>query len=540
LDYYWGISLSRALTIAIKSTGAFKLMTSGRVQGPTLKIIVEKEKEIKKFKPEPYWEINLESIKPDLLAKHKDGKIFDKKKVDTILKNTKDKPAKIADITEREVRKAAPNPFNLTSLQTEAYSIFGISPKETLSIAQDLYTKGMISYPRTSSQKLPHVLGLKNIIQKLQKNKEYAMLCAKLLSLENLEPNEGKKTDSAHPAIYATGEKTRVSEKQNKIYDLIVKRFLATFADEAVRKTVTVSIDVNKEIFLAKGTTTIKKGWHEFYEPYIRLKEEELPPLKKDQEIKDPKISKENKETTPPNRYTQASIIKQMETLNIGTKATRAAILDALYQRNYITDNSVTATILGVETVNSLEKYCPEILDTDLTRHFEEEMEQIQNGEKKQEEVLDEAKKTLTKILNTFRKHEKEIGAVLIKASRETEYTLNTIAECPKCQNGVIQIRIGKFGKFVACNKYPDCKTTFSLPNNALIRTSMIKCKECGFHTVLAIRAAKRPFNYCLNPECPPKVEWRKQQEAKKLEAGTRGKKKRTKKVVKEKKTLRK
>ncbi|MDP3916758.1 MAG: DNA topoisomerase I [Nanoarchaeota archaeon] len=535
LDYFWGISLSRALTLAIKSTGAFKLMTSGRVQGPTLKVIVDKEKEIAKFKPEPYWEILLEGTAngSQINANHKEGKIFDKKRAEEIIKKTKDKKATITSVTAKEVNKAAPNPFNLTNLQTEAYSLFGITPKDTLSIAQDLYSSGYISYPRTSSQKLPPALGYKKIIEKLSKQKEYSELCKKLLSKKSLKPNEGKKTDSAHPAIFATGEKGRMTDKQKRIYDLIVRRFLATFGEDAVRKTVTAEIDVNSEIFFAKGTTTIKKGWHEYYGPHVRLKEEELPPLKESQEIKNPKIKREDKQTTPPNRYSQASIIKQMENLNIGTKATRSAILDALYQRSYITDNSITATLLGMETVNSLEKYCPEILDTDLTRHFEEEMDQIQEGKKKQGEVLEEAKETLIKISNHFRKHEKEIGEVLIKASRETEYKLNTIAECPKCKKGVIQIRNGRFGKFVACNQYPECKTTFSLPSNSLIKTSDVKCKECGFYTVLAIRAAKRPFNYCLNPECPPKVEWKKQQEAKKLEAGILPKKTAKKRIKK-------
>ncbi len=520
LDYFWGISLSRALTLAIKSTGSFKLMTSGRVQGPTLKVIVEKEKEIAKFVSEPYWEINLESVTngSQIKAKHKEDKIFDKKRVNEILKKTKDKPATITKISSKEFKQSPPNPFNLTNLQTEAYSLFGITPKEALSIAQDLYTAGYISYPRTSSQKLPSVLGLKKIIEKLKKQKEYTELCSKLLALPSLKPNEGPKTDPAHPAMYATGEKGRMTDRHKKIYDLIVRRFLATFGEEAIRKTVTAEIDVNAETFLARGTTTIKKGWHEFYAPYVRLKEEELPPLKESQELKNPNIFKEDKQTAPPKRYSPASIIKEMEDLNIGTKSTRAAILDSLYQRNYIIENSIEATKLGMETVNALEKHCPQILDVAMTKHFEEEMEEITEQKKTQKEVLDEAKETLIKISENFRKHEKEIGEVLIKATRETEYEINTIGECPKCKKGVIQMRVGRFGRFVACNQYPDCKTTYSLPANSLIKKNDVPCKECGFYTVTAIRSGRRPFIYCLNHDCPPKVAWRKEQEKKKTE----------------------
>lgn len=539
LDYFWGISLSRALTLAIKATGSFKLMTSGRVQGPTLKIIVDKEKEIAKFKSDPYWEINLDGkVKSHVItAKHKDGKIFDKKRVDDILKKTKNEKAIINAMKESERVSEAPHPFNLTNLQTEAYSLFGFSPKKTLSLAQDIYTAGYISYPRTSSQKLPASIDYKKILTKLSKQKDYKDLCNKLLST-TLKPNEGKKSDPAHPAIYVTGEKGRISADQKKVYDLIVRRFLSTFAENALRKTVTAEIKVDGEIFLAKGTTTVKKGWHEFYGPHVRLKEEILPPLKEKDELKDPKITKEDKETQPPKRYTPASILKEMDKLNIGTKATRASILDALYLRNYIVDNSITATKLGMETIKALNKFCPEITDTDLTRHFEEEMEQIMEGAKKKDDVLEEAKDKLVETLDHFREHEKDIGEVLIKATRETEYKINTIADCPKCKKGVIQIRTGKFGKFVACDQYPDCENTYSLPANSLIRANGGTCKECGFHTVLAIRGGKRPFNYCLNKDCPPKVEWRKAREAKLAEKGTKKTtKKRTKKPTKKRTT---
>ncbi len=536
LDYFWGISLSRALTLAVKATGSFKLMTSGRVQGPTLKIIVDKEKEIAKFIPVPYSEMSLDGKVNTyaITAMHKEGKIFDKKRADEILEKTQGQKAVIDKMKESERVSDAPHPFNLTNLQTEAYSLFGYSPKRTLSLAQDIYTAGYISYPRTSSQKLPASIDYVKILTKLSKQKDYKELCNKLLSLDSLKPNDGKKSDTAHPAIYVTGEKGRISADQNKIYDLIVRRFLATFAENAIRKTITAEIKVNEEIFLAKGTTTVKKGWHEFYGPHVRLTETILPPLKVNDELISPKIIKVDKETSPPKRYTPASILKEMDKLNIGTKATRASILDALYLRNYIVDNSITATKLGMETVNALTKYCPEITDTVLTRHFEEEMEQIMEGKKKKDEVLDEAKEQLTNTLNHFREHEKDIGELLIKATRETEYIINTIADCPKCKKGVIQIRTGRFGKFVACDKYPDCANTYSLPANSLIRANGGICKECGFHTVLAIRGGKRPFNYCLSKECPPKVAWRKAREAKLAEKGTiKTVKKTTKKTTK-------
>ena len=327
-----------------------------------------------------------------------------------------------------------------------------------------------------------------------------------------LQPNEGKKSDPAHPAIYPTGEIPKKTESKNKqLYDLIIRRFLATFAEPSLRQTMTIEIDVNKEIFIAQGTLTLKPGWHEFYGIYARLKEEELPEVKKDEKIKVKKIVLHAKETQPPKRYTPASIIRELEKRNLGTKATRAAILDALYQRHYLLEKSITVTGLGMKIVETLEKYCPEILDEQLTRHFEEEMEQIQNKKKKEEEILEEAKKVLTKILKQFKENETKIGKELSKATKETRDQANLVGKCPNCK-GNLRITYSKknHSYFIACDQYPKCKTTFSVPKYALIKSTQKQC-ECGLPIVLVIRRGKRPFEFCINKDCPKKAEWAKQ-----------------------------
>src|SRR3989344_7465032 len=164
LDFFYGISLSRALTLSIKKAGSFKLMSIGRVQGPTLDILAKKELEIKKFKPEPFWEIEL--ITDKLSAFHKRGQIKDKKEAQEILKKTNNKPAIIESIKKTKKIQKPPYPFDLTSLQLESYKKLGFTPKQTLQLAQNLYIKGFISYPRTSSQKLPLSLGYKKILDK--------------------------------------------------------------------------------------------------------------------------------------------------------------------------------------------------------------------------------------------------------------------------------------------------------------------------------------------------------------------------------------
>ncbi|MBI2647701.1 DNA topoisomerase I, partial [Candidatus Woesearchaeota archaeon] len=512
LDWVNGINYSRALTSAIKSIGAFKVMSTGRVQGPALKIIVDREREIKGFKPIPYWQIQLigeynNNEINEIIAWHKEDKFWEKEKADIVIKKTKNqKEAKVNNVERKQYNQAQPFPFDLTTLQLEAYRCFNISPKETLDIAQELYTSGFISYPRTSSQQLPAAIGYAKVLNDLMKQARYSDLAKGLLGRSKLLPNNGKKTDPAHPAIFPTGIMPNgMKEREAKIYDLIVKRFLATFADIAVRETIIIDINCNGEIFVAKGTRTIEKGWHNFYEPYVNFEEVELPDLKQNDKIKVKSIELLSKETQPPKRYTPASIIKELEKRNLGTKATRSEIIDTLFQRGYIQGQPIEATELGISTIETLEKYCPKIIDEELTRHFELEMEKIREKLQKKEDTLEEAKNAITKIIADFKKYEKEIGEDLLKANRATQDEMAFLGICPICKEGNLTIRRGKFGNFAACNKYPNCKTIFSLPKNALIKPAKKNCEICSFPKVLAIKRAKQPLEFCLNPKCPSK-----------------------------------
>ncbi|MBD3354725.1 DNA topoisomerase I, partial [Candidatus Woesearchaeota archaeon] len=520
LDWFYGINTSRALTKAIKTAGMFKLMSTGRVQGPALKLIVDKEKEIKAFKPIPYWQIQLlgNTKKKPIEAWHEKNKFWKKPEADKVFSRVKkEKTASISDVKRKKFKQAPPKPFDLTSLQTESHRTLNISPKNTLAIAQDLYTAGYISYPRTSSQKLPKKIGYKKIIKALQK--KFPEEVKILSSISNLKPNEGKKSDPAHPAIYPTGTIPRLKDKNAmNIYELIARRFLATFGPHAVRETMHIKIDCNKEIFLTKGTTTVKPGWHKLYGRFTPAKEEELPQVVNGDAVNIKKINLLDKETQPPKRYTESSIIKELEKRDLGTKATRASIIDTLFQRDYIKGKRIEATELGIRTINTLEKHNPQIIDQALTSHFEADMENIRKGKKKEPEVIDEAKSILRKIMNKFQKQEKEIGKELAESHLATRDELTTLGPCPKCKKGQLQIRKGKFGPFVACNRYPKCKTTFSLPSNALCKPAKEICETCGHPKILVIKKRKRPQKVCINPKCPSKLEDYTKEQLKEME----------------------
>lgn len=507
IDWIYGINLSRALTLSIKhATGLHQILSSGRVQGPALKILYDKEKEIGEFKPVPFRQIFLDGLynKEKIEAWHKEDKFWDKKKADISYKNCKDKKEGIVDsVSKKEFVQNALFPFDLTSLQTEAYKQLGLSPKRTLEIAQNLYVNSYISYPRTSSQKLPVAIGYSKILKKLERL--FPGECKFLLNKKNLKPSEGNKTDPAHPAIYPTGEyPKKLSGKDFDLYELIARRFFACFGEDAVRENMNVEINVNKEIFIAKGVVTKKKGWHELYGRFAKFKDEELPNVKEGDKINVKKIEFLNKETQPPNRYSEASIIKELEKRNLGTKSTRAAIIDNLHQRNYIREKSIEMTVLGNKTVETLLKYAPEILDENLTRELEDDMEKIQEGKETRDKVLDIAKKGLLKGLDHFKKHEKEIGKELSEATVTIRLEIGTLGKCPNCKSGKLMLRRGKFGNFAACDKYPECKTTFSLPNGYVKVTDKI-CAECKYPIVLVIKKGKRPLELCINPNCKTK-----------------------------------
>ncbi len=516
LDWLYGINLSRALMQAIKKTGKFKIMSIGRVQGPALHLVVDKEKSIQKFKPTPYWQVFL-TVSNSHKVEVKYPKDITKKEKLAQFKALKDKNGQ-AKTTKKQQSIQPPAPFDLTTLQTEAYRFYKISPKITLQIAQQLYLAGLISYPRTSSQKLPPSINYKKILSKLKKQTTISKL---IKNVTRTNPIQGKKSDPAHPAIYPTGEYKDLSGQDKKIYELIIKRFVSCFCSDAIVDNKKIEVTVNSLKFVAKGQEIKQKAWMNVYP--AKLKEKFLPDLNGKVYIKEIRI--EEKQTKPPKRYTSASLVRELEKKNLGTKATRSSIVDTLFNRGYIKNKSIQATKLGISLIDTLKKNSPIIIDESLTREFEKQMEQLRQTkkelEKKSDKVIEEAKSTLLKIEKQFRNNEDKIGKELLESInyiREKQRQENTLTTCPKCGKGNLRILYNKKAKryFIACDAYPKCKNTYTLPPYGLMKPSKIKdpesnqsneeqlelCEKCGFPLMLAIRKGKRPWKFCFNPEC--------------------------------------
>ncbi|VVB75936.1 Reverse gyrase [Candidatus Tiddalikarchaeum anstoanum] len=509
LDWMYGINLTRALTICLKKArgGGFKVLSTGRVQGPTLKMLTDKEDEIGKFIPMDYWDLSIIWNK-EYLAEHEKDKIFDfeaAKKIEEDCRN--EKTGTVKSVTKKEVKLNPPVPFNLTNLQTEAYKQFKYNPYNTQKIAQKLYTSALISYPRTSSQKLPEKIGYAKIIGNLKKQEFYKRECSELLGKKYLKPFEGKKDDQAHTAIHPTGEAPHGLTIQDKnVYDLIVRRFLSCFAEDAIKNNTNIKISVKDHVFVSNGSIIIEKGWMKYYGKYALTKEFELPDVKEGEIVSIDKVSDEKKQTLPPNRYTQAGIVAEMEKRDIGTKATRADVVKTLEDRGYITGESITVTKLGIGVIRTLEKFCPKIISEDLTRHFEKLMDKIQDKKETKEEVMSQAEEIIIDISNTFKDNEevigKELNAALEEMWKEQSNVGKVVGKCRKCGSNLIIMYSKKNGQeFVGCSNYPKCTSIYSLPRGVYEFSD--KTCTCGSPIV---KVGKKGFECCLEKNCKTRI----------------------------------
>jgi len=522
VDWLYGVNVSRALTLAANRwSGRYSTLSTGRVQGPTLKFLVARERSIHSFVPSPYWSILAEvEIKGAKYLVDYEKKIIEKKAdADAVVEACKGKTGQLEKIEEKTMQVTPPIPFDLGSLQSEAYSLFGYTPSRTGGIAERLYLEALISYPRTSSQKLPPVINYKGILSGLGHEPAYQKLAAELLEKEELKPREGSKEDPAHPAVYPTGNTPGrvLDESERRIWDLVVRRFMAVFGEPGVKQSMKASINVNGHYFYLRGRRVLKEGWMHFYKPYLRTEEVSLPPIKERETTRLTNISREDKFTKPPPRYNPSSLLKRMEEEGIGTKATRAEIIETLYSRRYITEERIVVTDLGFDVIEVLRKHAPSVISVKLTRNLEEKMDRIQNNSEKRENIILEAVERLKPVLTELKQREAIIGEALSNAIKRARMQERVIGECPNCHTGKLMILYSRRTKkrFIGCTNYfkNACKTSFPLPQRGTTKPTGKFCKGCSWPLLFVHIRGKRPWNLCFNPNCPKKEERRKRLE---------------------------
>lgn len=491
LDFYFGVNISKALMKSVQSAESrFLKLSAGRVQTPTLSILVDREKEIRKFIPEPYWLIKA-LLDNEIVVDYVGGKLFDKERAQEIFEKCKDKDAIVSKLNINKTNSKPPIPFNLGGLQAEAYSIFKFPPKKTQLIAQNLYTGGFTSYPRTSSQKLPESLDFKNIFKGLSNDSNFKKHISELPS--KLKPNEGKKEDAAHPAIHPTGIlPDKLSNDELKIYQLIVYRFMAVFFDDAKFEIMNACLLISDEEFTFKRKRIFYKGWLDHY-PFKKIENEEFPDINEGDILIVNEIISEEKETKPPARYNEVSLIKELEKKELGTKATRADIIAKLKDRKYISGAKIEVNQLGENIIDTLKDFCNNLTSEELTRDLEKKLENINEDKITKEEVISDGKDEVSKILKDIEKNELNIGSKIYSAYQKS----NIVGKCVCGGNLVKKYSPRNKSYFVGCSNYPDCKTVYSLPKGVSFLKK--KCEKCG----LPIISFGKPRQHaCLDQNC--------------------------------------
>ena len=500
IDLIWGAVLTRYLTIA-KYAGFGNVRPSGRVQTPTLALIVEREEERMAFVPEDYW-----VIKADFNA---DGEPFEgthateRFKVEAsaqqVMRAIEGQRTGTVDSVEKKERKVTPpTPFNTTSLQAAAASE-GIPPARTMRIAESLYMDGFISYPRVDNTVYPASLDLRATVQMLEAVPSYAPYAQQLLKSATLTATRGKTETTDHPPIYPTGigSPDKMKAEEWKLYNLIARRFLATLSGAAVVEATKVVVDVNGEHFIARGDVLIKQGFRAIY-PYGLKKDEQLPKLISGQTVAFEGATLTAKQTEPPARYSQGRLIQEMEKLGLGTKSTRHSIIERLLEVRYIQNEPVEPTALGIAVIKALGRFAPHITTPGMTAELEDEMSSIAAGESTRDVVVNHSRRLLAEIMEVLIPAKEEVGEALSDAVA----TDACVGSCPICDRDLLLKTSAKTrSSFIGCSGWPECEVIYPVPQGK-IETEDARCPVCNKPQIKVIAFRSKPRIVCVDPRC--------------------------------------
>ena len=500
IDLIWGAVLTRYLTL-VKFAGYGNVRSSGRVQTPTLALIVAKERERLAFVPEDYWVIRgAFGTDPDAFeAPHATARFKVEAEASAVMAHVEGATtARVSGVEKKKRTVQPPAPFNTTSLMAAA-SAEGLSPARTMRIAESLYMDGYISYPRVDNTVYPSSLDLAETVRAISGNPAYAPYCKELLAKGELKATRGKKETTDHPPIYPTAKATPddLAPADYKLYNLIARRFLATLSEAAVVEGTKVSLDVNGEPFVAKGDVLSKPGFRAIY-PYGLKKDEQLPALAEGETIAFNGAVCTKKQTEPPARYSQGKLIQEMEKLGLGTKSTRHAIIERLYAVKYCMNDPIEPSQLGMAVCDALDKFAPHITHPEMTAELEEEMDNIAEGRTTKDAVVSTSRNLLAEQLASLLPHSEEVKDALADAVAADAY----VGPCPKCGKD-LQLRASQKtrGMFIGCAGWPDCDVTYPLPKGK-VEAVPEACPVCGMPQVKVTAFRSKPRTVCIDPNC--------------------------------------
>ena len=516
IDLIWGAALTRYLTMA-KFGGFGNVRSAGRVQTPTLALVVERERERLAFKPEDFWVIGGEArpvgAGDDEAFKisHANGRFTDREAAETAFSHVEGATTgTVTEVVKKSRTQRPPAPFNTTSLQAAA-AAEGISPARTMRIAESLYMDGLISYPRVDNTVYPRSLDLRATVKAIAEVPQYAPACRELLAREKLTATRGKTETTDHPPIYPTApaDPAKLEPAQWKLYNLIARRFLATLSDAAVIEGTKISIDVAGEPFQASGDVLKVPGFRAVY-PFGLKRDEQLPALEQGDAVDVREMQLEAKQTEPPARYSQGRLVQEMEKRGLGTKSTRASIIERLYQVKYFKgqpSGPIEPSQLGMAIIDALHTYAPRITTPDMTSELEEDMTHVAEGRDTQEQVVQHSRALLAGMLDALIEHKDDLGEAISDAVTADA----RVGACPKCGKDLVMKTSAKTrGSFIGCMGWPDCDVTYPVPSG--VRVSPLEgeaavCPECGAPRIKCQPFRQKAYEVCVNPKCPTNYE---------------------------------
>jgi DNA topoisomerase I len=518
IDLLWGATLTRAVSLATRRFGS-NFLSVGRVQSPTLGLIVEREMERRAHVPKSFWELFARFEHPDgsFEAHHATDKFWEKAEADAALAGTSS-PGTVKSVTARKNTRKPPTPYNTTAFSTDASSRLGITPASAMRIAEDLYMDGFISYPRTDNTVYPASLPVRELVSSLVRVKEFSA-AAGLLDQPQLTPTRGKKETTDHPPIYPTQaiHPGALEGPKKRVYELVVRRFLATFSPPMITESTRADIEAGSETYFVRGSVVVDPGYAGIY-TYARSADEEIPKLEEGQTLPldgEPWIV--DKETQPPGRISQAKLIEMMEERGLGTKATRADIIQKLFDRGYVYGNPPIPSETGIALYEAFKNYVPAMATPEMTAQLEAEMDRIAAGDMTKSEVVGDSRELLHKTWSAIDDSREDLAKVVWKGMDEDRI----LGPCKVCEeagrtkedgspNMLRIIRAKKSGKrFVGCTGWsaeggPDsCDQTFPLPQRGDVFRLEERCSICDRTPRLKVVPFRgRSWNLCLNDDC--------------------------------------
>ena len=534
IDLIWGAVLTRFMSLASYRYGS-DYLSVGRVQSPTLRLVVDRELERRAFVPVPYWELKatLEHDGEPFEVAHAKGRFDTQEAMEAAYAGAQVETAEVTAYKAEPRQDKPPAPFNTTALMSAA-SGAGMTPARAMRAAESLYLDGLISYPRTDNTVYPPSLDLHGSLRELSSWHPVAATAKRLAGQDKLTATRGKKRTTDHPPIYPVGApKKELSGDQAKVYDLVARRFLATLLPAAVIERQRVDISLGPEPFLAlrcaggvaRATSRCTRSTRRSATGRCRRCSRATP-------SRSSTCATEAKETQPPGRYGQGKLIEKMEDLGLGTKATRADIIQHLYDRNYVRDNPVEPTELGMALIAAfdaaMEKAPVDISSSEMTATLERQMDRISEGELRRDEVVHESQEMLEQAWKMLDAHIADIRDRIKSGVRE-DLTLGTCKNC----GGQLRVLRGKTGKrFAACvgkeGEEPQqptvegerprrgCGQTFPLPQRGTIVPTGKECGECGWPEIKVVGGGGRgrPWVLCIDIDCPSKEKYKARKKA--------------------------